>query len=132
MGEHEGGCLCGGLRFAMSGEALDSGYCHCRQCQLNSGAPAVAWVTVPVAAFRWTAGQPRSYASSAHGTRHFCPVCGSYILFDSRLAPEEVSVNTVSFDDPAAFPPRRHIYTDSRIPWFETADDLPRYRGDCP
>jgi hypothetical protein len=41
----------------------------------------------------------------------------------------EVSVNTASLDDPASFPPRMHIFTESRIPWFRTEDDLPRHVG---
>jgi hypothetical protein len=43
--------------------------------------------------------------------------------------PAEVSINTASFDTPEIFPPRKHIYTESRISWFHTADDLPRHTG---
>ncbi len=127
MSAAEGGCLCGRVRFRLSAEALDSGYCHCRMCQLNSGAPVVAWTTFPTAAFAWTAAEPKIFASSSHGRRMFCAECGSYLIFTSLDSPDEVSVNTASFDDPAAFPPRRHIYTASRIAWFETADALPRH-----
>lgn len=126
MTVREGGCLCGQLRFHVTAERRDSGYCHCRMCQRNSGAPVVAWVTFPVDAFAWIAGVPGTYASSSHGERQFCPNCGSYILFRSTSAPDEVSLNTASFDDPGAFPPRRHIYVASRIGWFDTADSLPR------
>lgn len=37
----EGGCLCGALRYALSGPSIDAGYCHCRFCQRASGAPVV-------------------------------------------------------------------------------------------
>ena len=30
-------------------------------------------------------------------------------------------------DDPAAVAPDHHIWTASRIAWFDTKDDLPRY-----
>lgn len=126
MTSHEGGCLCGAVRFRVGAAALDSGYCHCRQCQLNSGAPVVAWVTVPAESFVWIRGTPRAFASSARGRRLFCADCGSYLIFTDCDQPQEVSVNTASLDDPAAFPPRRHIWTESRIPWFDTADTLPR------
>jgi hypothetical protein len=123
----EGGCLCGALRFLVTAPALDTGYCHCRMCQKNSGAPVVAWATFPAASFSWTAGTPASYASSAGARREFCPNCGSYMAFRSEDAPREVSVNTASFDDPSAFPPRMHIYAESRIAWFRTADELPSH-----
>lgn len=129
MTNHDGGCLCGKMRFRVTAPPLDAGYCHCRMCQRNSGAPVVAWVTFPVAGFSWTAGEPGSYASSATGTRSFCTTCGSYLVFASSELPDEVSVNTAAFDDPAAFPPQKHIFTESRVEWFDTADQLPRYRG---
>jgi len=126
---HEGGCLCGAVRFRVTAGPLDSGYCHCRMCQRNSGAPVVAWVTFPAKSFDWIAGVPGTYASSAHGKRQFCSDCGSYLVFLSTKSPAEVSVNTASFDDPEAFPPQKHIFTESRIAWFRTADALPVHLG---
>ena len=60
--------------------------------------------------------------------RQFCPKCGSYMVFRNQDS-KEVSVNTASLDDPASFPPRMHIFTESRIPWFPTQDDLPQHVG---
>jgi hypothetical protein len=129
MSGHEGGCLCGEVRFRVAMPPLDSGYCHCRMCQRNSGAPVVAWVTFPSAGFSWIKGQSRAYASSAHGKRHFCEICGSYLIFCSEESPNEVSINTASFDNPDAFPPRMHIFAESRLSWFRTDDNLPVYNG---
>lgn len=44
---HEGGCLCGAVRYRITGEPKSVGYCHCRMCQRAAGAPVVAWATVP-------------------------------------------------------------------------------------
>lgn len=55
MTSHDGGCLCGKLRFRVTAAPLDAGYCHCRMCQRNSGAPVVAWVTFPAASWFYTA-----------------------------------------------------------------------------
>lgn len=126
---HHGGCLCGKVRFRVTAAALDSGYCHCRMCQRNSGAPVVAWTTFPATGFAWTAGKAAEYPSSAEATRRFCSSCGSYLVFSSTKSPEEISVNTTSFDTPEAFPPRKHIFVESRIPWFQTADELPESVG---
>ena len=44
----EGGCLCGDIRYKVSGE-LDPedtpSLCHCRTCQQASGAPVMPWAT---------------------------------------------------------------------------------------
>lgn len=124
---HTGGCLCGAVRFAAEGEAMETGYCHCRMCQRSGGAPVQTYAVFPESAFAWTAGEPAAYRSSPDAVREFCPVCGSQLAFRSA---GEVSVNTGCFDDPGAFPPERHIWTESRVPWFETTDTLPRiHRG---
>ena len=129
MATHEGGCLCGKVRFKVTeAAAVDSGYCHCRMCQRNTGAPVVAWTTFPAASFSWTAGSPATYASSHEARRQFCADCGSYIVF-LRDGSADVSVNTASLDGPAAFPPRMHIFYESRIPWFRTDDALPQHVG---
>jgi len=129
MNDQQGGCLCRKVRFRVTEPPLDSGYCHCRMCQQNSGAPVVAWVTFPAASFSWIAGDYSVFASSSHAKRYFCSACGSYLAFISSKSPEEVSVNTSSFDEPNAFPPRKHIFSESQILWFHTADDLPRHQG---
>jgi hypothetical protein len=129
MTVHEGGCLCGQVRFRVSAPPLDAGYCHCRMCQRNSGAPVVAWVTFPAGSFAWLAAQPGTYVSSATGRRQFCAACGSYLVFSFSGRPQEISINTASLDNPAAFPPQRHIFVESRIPWFHTVDELPCAEG---
>jgi hypothetical protein len=54
------------------------------------------------------------------------------MVFRSEDAPSEVSVNTASLDDPSAFAPQKHIFAQSRIPWFHTRDELPSYSGSAP
>ena len=127
MACYDGGCLCGKVRFRVAAAAIDTGYCHCRMCQRNTGAPAVAWTTFPDAS-SWTAGSPATYVSSPNVQRQFCAECGSSMVFRDEDS-TEVSVNTASLDDPASFPPRMHIFTESRIPWFRTQDDLPHHVG---
>ena len=124
---HDGGCACGRLRFRSLAPPLDSGYCHCRLCQRTTGAPVLAYVSFPVAAFAYTTGTPARYASSTIGEREFCASCGTQIAFRRRSGAVSVDVNAAAMDDPARYPPRRHIWCESAIPWLELGDALPRY-----
>jgi hypothetical protein len=124
--ERTGGCLCGALRYAARGEPIDAGYCHCRICQRSSGAPVLAWATFPEDAFAYTRGAPATYRSSERAGREFCASCGTQIAFREDGA-TRVDLNLGSLDDPASLPPEYHIWTESRITWFETRDELPRY-----
>ena len=37
MSEHNGGCLCGDLRYKVMGTPEIGAVCHCRYCQLRTG-----------------------------------------------------------------------------------------------
>ena len=128
----EGGCLCGQVRYRISAEPAHAGYCHCRMCQRASGAPVVPWLTVASQAFAWTGGAPGVYRSSQSAERLFCPTCGTQLVFREFAEPDLLDVTLASLDDPEAVRPRHHIWTASRIGWFDTADDLPRYRERSP
>ena len=123
----DGGCLCSGVRYRISAEPRHADYCHCRMCQRSTGAPVVPWLTVAREAFAWTAGEPAVYRSSANAERLFCPACGTQLAFRDLADPLALDVTVASLDEPAAVPPSHHIWTSSRIAWFELADDLPRY-----
>jgi len=123
----EGGCLCGALRYRLDAAPLDAGYCHCSMCRRSTGAPVLAWASVPVAAFAYTKGRPAIYRSSSRGQREFCASCGAQICYRDQKGAATVEINLGCLDDPASVRPKHHIYEADRIPWFETADDLPRY-----
>ena len=126
-----GGCLCGNLRYAASTEPINVGYCHCRVCQRSSGAPVLAWASFPAESFEYTRGSPASYRSSSRAIREFCASCGTQIVFREDGS-ARVDLNLVSLDRPDALSPRYHIWTESRISWFDTVDSLPRYADGGP
>ncbi len=127
-----GGCLCGGLRYLVTAEPLDVGYCHCRICQRLSGAAAMVWATVPTAAFRYVEGRPRAYRSSPWGQREFCGRCGSQLLYRTVVQSPSLDINLPTLDAPERWPPRRHVWVSSRLPWYPLADGLPQHENDGP
>ncbi len=129
---YEGGCFCGPLRFRAEVRPIDTGYCHCTVCRRTTGAPVLAWASFTVDGFAYTKGRATVYDSSSWGHREFCNHCGTQICYRKTEAATTVDVNVGCMDDPSAFPPEYHIYANDQIPWFDTADDLPRYAGSEP
>jgi hypothetical protein len=123
----QGGCLCGAIRYRVEAEPIDAGYCHCRICRRSTGAPAVAWGTVRVKGFAFLSGTPVAYPSSPRARRQFCGACGTQLTFQYTQKPETIDFTLGSLDDPEALPPQYHIWTQSRIGWFDTSDPLPRH-----
>jgi hypothetical protein len=124
-----GGCLCGTVRYELGSDPFDCGWCHCRTCQRNSGAPAMVFASVPVEDLVWTKGRSsvKSVASSSFGHREFCENCGTPLLMKVNHQPETVDFSVSTLDDPTAVRPGYHIFWASRIGWLEPGDDLPRH-----
>jgi len=123
----QGGCLCGATRYATGGAVFHESVCHCTMCRRASGAPVVAWFTVPRATLEIVSGNPAWYRSSAKAERGFCPTCGTPLFFRSSVSTAEIDITTASLDDPALVPPKDQIYTATKIPWVATMEALPAF-----
>ena len=124
-----GGCACGAVRYTLLSAPYDGGWCHCRICQLVSGAPAMVFATVPHGDLVFTkgAGKVKSFKSSSFGRRRFCGECGTPFLMEVDHQPETVDFSVATLDEPDRVEPGFHIFRASRIGWFEPKDDLPRH-----
>lgn len=125
----EGGCLCGAVRYRATAEPLRGVICHCRMCRRHSGAPALAFVHFPVDAFEWIASSPSWFRSSANAERGFCSRCGSTLGMREDVLADRVQVCIGSLDEPERARIDDHVWTRSRVPWFNTDDGLPRFAG---
>ncbi|MES2492913.1 MAG: GFA family protein [Pseudomonadota bacterium] len=118
---HEGGCLCGQVRYAFSGDPLLVAVCHCRNCQKQSGAPFSLVVAVADDAFSRT-GQTRVFDdqgdSGAVVHRHFCPECGSPIVSIADALPGLTLIKAGTFDSSCDWPPAFEVYCDRASPWL--------------
>ena len=122
-----GGCFCGRIRYEAAGAPFHETNCHCSICRRTSGAPFVAWFSVPRPQLTLR-GEAKRFRSTAKGVRSFCPECGTQLTFEHEDFPDEIDVTTSSLDRPDAVPPRDHTRTASKLPWVRLADGLPDYR----
>jgi hypothetical protein len=122
-----GGCFCGAIRYEIQGTPFQETNCHCSICRRTSGAPFVAWFSVRKVSFRFVAGEPRRFRSSAQGTRSFCPACGTPVTCELEEFPEEIDVTLCSLDTPEVVQPQDHTWTRRQVAWVKLADGLPSY-----
>ena len=74
-----GGCLCGAVRYRVTGALRPVIACHCSQCRRTSG-HHVAATSAPRDTVAVT-GNVTWYASSDVARRGFCGVCGSNLFW---------------------------------------------------
>ena len=117
----EGGCLCGKIRFLVTGDLTFPHLCSCRMCQRWSGAPVVAWVEAPLDQFSWTgsSGEPSMHQSSGKTQRGFCSDCGSTLCAIDK-GYENIALTLSSFDNPSCVvPDERHSFKGSAPDWLD-------------
>jgi hypothetical protein len=110
-----GGCLCGALRYRIDADDAHASICHCTSCRRAAGAQSVAWGTVALDRFAWTAGTPAAHASSPGIVRTHCPACGTSLTY--RASPDSIDVTLGSLDDPEAIVPTCETWLSHRLSW---------------
>lgn len=120
-----GGCLCGGVRYAVSGELRDVLACHCSQCAKTSGNYAAMTSCDSGDLELTSAGSLGWYRSSDSAERGFCTRCGGN-LFWKPAHGEYVSITAGTVDPPTRLRIAEHIYVGSKSDYYEIADGLPQ------
>ena len=121
----EGSCLCGAVRYAVSGAASARTLCHCASCRRASGGPSLAWAVFPKDAVAIVKGTLKEYSSSPGIYWGFCADCGSLLAYRRDSRPDHRDVTTATLDEPDAFPPTVEIWTGERIIWETLNPDIP-------
>lgn len=105
-----GSCLCGAVRFAVTGPVRDVIVCHCVFCQ-RSNTSVGAYAACRPEHLLLLAGKPRWYRSSATARRGFCAKCGSQLFWEPADG-GRVSVAAGSLDQPTGLRVAEHIYCE--------------------
>lgn len=130
--ELTGGCLCGAVRYRSPAPRLPPTLCHCRSCQLASGAQALGLYTIDRQQLVYTHGLPRDYHSSPKVVRGFCARCGTSLSYWHADWPADISLTLASLDQPQLAAPADHTWMADAAGWDRPADGLPQLPGDRP
>jgi len=116
-----GSCLCGGIRYMVTGPVTELRACHCTHCQKTSGGAGSVNAVLPAASFKITKGTPKRYDAKADSGRtlyrYFCGDCGSPIYSCRANTPERIVVRAGSFDNPGPMKITGSIWTRSAREW---------------
>lgn len=130
----DGGCLCGGVRFRISGKLGPAGYCHCKECQRASGSAFAANAPARSAYFKLLSGDDlvSEYESSPGKFRAFCSRCGSPLYSRRESEPELRRIRLGALDSDPERRPLAHVWVGEKVPWYTICDSLPEYEAGLP
>jgi hypothetical protein len=122
---HTGSCLCGAVRFEVTGPLHPPDACHCSQCRKHSG-HFWASTDVPRAALTLHGADRLTWFRSSEKVRRgFCSTCGSSLFWDP-LHKDTLSIAMGAFDSPTHTRLAMHIHVADKGDYYELGDGLPQ------
>ena len=123
-----GSCLCGDIRFELTGEIIDFSACHCSQCRKAYGAAFGPVVVIAREDFRYVCGVEgvRRFRQSERVNRYFCERCGSPLPMVEEWDPL-VGVPAGLLDDDPGIGLSSQLFVGSKAPWYEIGDAIPQH-----
>ncbi len=129
----QGSCLCGGVRFEISGNVSAIGQCHCSLCRKVSGTASNSALLTARGSLRWTQGEELAqiYTRPTGWTTAFCRVCGSPLPLPHPSGKLFWLPAGLLDDDPGTRV-EQHIYVGSKAAWDEIAGTALQYKDAAP
>lgn len=128
-----GSCLCGAVTYVLHAEPVWAHACHCSRCRKSRGSAFAVNLFVPLDALEFDQGVEHVVSFAPKDAERFqtafCDTCGSKLPFPNPSRGLAV-VPMGSLDGDPPHGPKAHIYVDSKAPWYEITDALPRHPGE--
>jgi hypothetical protein len=120
-----GSCLCGAVRYEVTGALRDVIECHCAMCRKTHGHIG-AYTATPKDSLHIVEGRGlKWYASSEKARRGFCGECGG-TLFYEPLQKDYVAIAAGTLDPPTGLKTTLQIYVAHRGDYYEMDPAIPQ------
>lgn len=131
---YSGSCLCGSIRFDVTGPFDGFYLCYCKHCQKDSGSAHAASLFLPPSNIFWHCGQELLTTYRLPGSLHqksFCQQCGSPVpSLDNQHS--FLMVPAGCLDTPILQTPDAKIFVSRQVQWSKGIhhlvefDELPK------
>ena len=118
----EGGCLCGQVRYRVSGPFDAFHLCHCSQCRRSTGSAHAANIFGSPDRLEWLSGEEliKRYTPDEPDviSKCFCTHCGSLVPYVSQKSGSLV-IPAGSLDEAPGVSPEDNIFWRDRAGWYD-------------
>ena len=124
----QGGCLCGQVRYEVSGEPLAVVVCHCKNCQKQSGSTFSINIIGQSEQIE-VQGNLSTYADTNDSgdpvNRNFCENCGSPIFSEILSQGNLIALKVGTLDDTSDIEPQTQFWCISKQNWLSLDTKMP-------
>lgn len=134
---HEGGCLCGDVRYRTIGPPITATVCHCTFCQRRTGSAFSQPVHFPIDRVELSGGPLTQYEHRSDESHRwlrleFCSRCGTTVRWTTERRPGVYGIAGGTFDEPGWYRIERHIWTRSAQSWLTLPEDMAVFEKGAP
>ncbi|BBB27200.1 GFA family protein [Amphritea japonica] len=123
-----GSCLCGNVKYTISGTVGKIVHCHCNTCQKAHGSAFSSVAAVEDKYFDISGTEHlKSFESSKGKKRYFCANCGTQI-YAKRENTEHLILRLGSLDDDPRAEEKSHIWLSQKASWYRINNNLPEHQ----
>ena len=123
-----GGCLCGQVRYEVTGDPMAVVVCHCINCQKQSGS-AFSINMIGLSDQISVQGQLSTYADTNDAgdplNRKFCNNCGSPLYSEILSQGKLIALKIGTLDDTSDLEPVSQVWCVSKQNWLSLNTDIP-------
>lgn len=128
----QGGCLCGEIRYEISGDLQMTGVCHCKNCQKQAGSAFSILFAITNEQLEMN-GDLKTYNDTSDSGndvhRNFCGHCGSPVTTTVPAQAEMTFVKAGTLDDTSILNPDTHYWTKSAQKWVNIDSDATKFEA---
>ncbi len=121
-----GSCLCGAVKYKITGEVGDIVHCHCVTCRKAHGSAFSSVAAVQDNDFNLLSDASLKFFESSKGKhRYFCSNSGSQ-LYAKREGSAHIILRLGSVDSDLDSPEKEHIWVSQKANWYGIDSQLPQ------
>ncbi|MCP4318937.1 MAG: GFA family protein [Hyphomicrobiales bacterium] len=130
MGEiHEGGCVCGSVRYRAKGLPKRVSACSCEWCRKRTGSALGISVYFDDENVELLQGKLKTYRLISDAGRwidsQFCEKCGTALTWTLEFRPGHRGLAGGTFDKPQSwFKPERYVFARTKPDWLEAPEGV--------
>ena len=126
---HEGGCVCGAVRYRTSATPQRVSLCSCTWCQKRTGSALGISVYFEDGNVEFTQGSLKTYRLISDAGRWvesaFCPTCGTTVGWTLEFLPGYRGIAGGTFDPPTFwYRLERYVFTRTKPDWLHVPEGI--------